>query len=72
MNMINGYLIRLRLDINGYVWIQQITIWICQTLSVVSTWIYFMDINVYLRWISHLNIHGYAKWKMDMNGYLDG
>jgi hypothetical protein len=33
MNMINGYLIRLRQDVNGYVWIQQITIWICKWLE---------------------------------------
>ena len=32
MNMINGYLIRLRLDINGYLGIQQITSWKCKWL----------------------------------------
>ncbi len=68
MYMINGYLIRLRLGINGYVWIQQITIWICKWLEHGYT----VWMNVYLRWRSHLNTHGYAKWKMDMYGYLDG
>ncbi len=32
MYMTNGYLIRLRRDIHGYVWIQHMTIWICKWL----------------------------------------
>jgi hypothetical protein len=68
MYKINGYLFRLCLDIHGYVWIQQITNWICKWLEHGYTvWIW-----MYLRWRSHLNTHGYAKWNMDMNGYLDG
>ena len=73
MNMINGYLIRLRQDMNGYVWIQQITIWICKWLVHGYTVWTRSSIDVYLRWISHLNTHGYVKWNMDsMNGYLYG
>jgi hypothetical protein len=59
MYMINGYLFRLVLDTNGYVWMQQITIFWMDILY---------DMSVYLRWKSHLNTHGYAKWNMDMNG----
>jgi hypothetical protein len=31
--MINGYLFRLRLDIDGYAWMQQITVKICKRLE---------------------------------------
>jgi hypothetical protein len=33
MCMINGNLFRLVLDIDGYIWIQRIIIWICQWLE---------------------------------------
>jgi hypothetical protein len=72
MYMINGYLFRLVLNINGHIWIQQITIWICKWLAHGYTVWIIMDMYVYLRWRSLLDIHGYAKWKMDMNGCLDG